>query len=261
MVWPAVIAAGASIAGGLLGNSASRSEARKNRKWQEYMSNTAYQRAMKDMELAGLNPMLAYMQGGASTPSGATAQQQNPASGVGEILSNSALKASQKDAAEASIDVMQTQSAKNTADADLAMAQTDATRSQTTGTDLSNQERIYLRDKFDSFGTAGKELDAKAALAVYNRFAHSRDYNTLQYLDEFANKNGFRNFDTAVRSAEFRRLLTSNALLSNDMPRSQAEAEFYRGNFGKYVAPYLNSAKSIGSAAVSGATAGAIMRR
>lgn len=38
--------------------------------FQRDMSGTAYQRAMEDMRKAGLNPMLAYTMGGASTPQG-----------------------------------------------------------------------------------------------------------------------------------------------------------------------------------------------
>lgn len=48
-------------------------QSQKNRDFQEYMSNTAYQRAMSDIKKAGLNPVLAYQQGGSSTPSGSSA--------------------------------------------------------------------------------------------------------------------------------------------------------------------------------------------
>lgn len=45
-------------------------EALANRNWQEHMSSTAYQRAVEDMKKAGLNPILAFSNGGASTPGG-----------------------------------------------------------------------------------------------------------------------------------------------------------------------------------------------
>lgn len=52
----------------------SATQAQENRDFQERMSNTQYQRATKDMLAAGLNPMLAYSQGGAGNLPGSTAQ-------------------------------------------------------------------------------------------------------------------------------------------------------------------------------------------
>lgn len=58
-----------------------------NRDFQMQMSNTAYQRGMDDMKKAGLNPILAYQKGPASSPSGATASTSfTPASNVGEAM-------------------------------------------------------------------------------------------------------------------------------------------------------------------------------
>lgn len=60
-------------------NKANSREAKKNRIWQERMSNTAHQREIKDLKLAGLNPILSAKLGGASTPGGAQAVMQNSA--------------------------------------------------------------------------------------------------------------------------------------------------------------------------------------
>lgn len=59
-------------------------EAEKNRKWQEQMSNTAYQRAVEDMRKAGINPILAAQNGGASIGAGASASIGAPSASMAQ---------------------------------------------------------------------------------------------------------------------------------------------------------------------------------
>lgn len=70
-----------NIAGGIFSASSARKAAADNRRWQEYMSNTAHQREVEDLRAAGLNPILSATGGqGASTPSGGVAHMPDMSS-------------------------------------------------------------------------------------------------------------------------------------------------------------------------------------
>lgn len=125
-----LLSAGTSILGGFMSgsgqekaNAASAASTKEQMDFQERMSNTGYQRAVKDLQAADLNPMLAYSNGPASTPGGSSFQSQN----VGDARARGMTAGATAAQTIANIDNTRSQTALNTATAAKAKADTAST--------------------------------------------------------------------------------------------------------------------------------------
>lgn len=132
-------------------NEANKDLYKMNRDFQEKMANTAYQRAMADMKKAGLNPMLAYQQGGAAVPNTA-APTVSPVSRTG--LADKALQAyTGISAAQTSAQQAQTQQAAMESTKTLQDVQTAKTVAETRSIQLDNKRK----EKYEPLDDIGKD--------------------------------------------------------------------------------------------------------
>lgn len=172
-------------------NAANAEQAQKQMDFQAEQTGTSYQRGVEDMRKAGLNPMLAYSQGGASSGGGASAEMGNEV-GAG---ANSAMSAMQT---MAQLKQMNAQTQNVEAQTDFTAAQTEternkpenvaaSTKSLTAGTEKTDVEKRFL---LESIKDRLREIHSAADLRKFQAKIEGLGVSKAQAYSDWFDKPG-----------------------------------------------------------------------
>lgn len=234
-------------------NRANAEQARLNRAFQEEMSSTAHQRAVADLEAAGLNPMLAATQGGASSPSGAQATMQAPQFGEAVGGAMQAYKMFQElEQVDAQTAYTGEAAKAMGAEARLKLANAEyAERFATAALDeMEGRSKIQkLR------GDNAKDLVDAEVRSNMNR-SFSDMYKAGNDKIDWFNNQESQELSLKARQAQLKNMVTTSLLNELQVPEARADANVWSSDYGRNVRPYLRDAAA--GSSVVGEVAGAV---